>query len=400
MPCNRKAEYRLYPKPEQVKDLERICRVAGECYNLALAERKYLYHEWGISMGFSQQCAHIKLWRESRETWQEVHVHILQVALKRLDLAFSHFFRRLKTGETPGFPRYKKANRFSGFGFKEHGNGWAFLGNKIRLAGVGEVKLRGKTRHQGKPTTVEIFKRAGKWFASVTLRLEVSPHREHGQGETGVDWGVENFLTEAHVDGTFSEVENPRHLNKSLHRLKVLQRAVSRRQKGSNRREKKKLSVQKTFLKVANQRKDFCHKLANRLVSENQLIAVEKLSVKSMVQGDGQASLHRNILDATPNLFHQILKCKAEEAGSCKVVEIDPLLRKPSQTCHVSGNVQKKELSQRTHTLPDGKVISRDRNSARVILQYAWGWEPSPRGEGWLQPSKIRETSPIFGFAN
>ena len=62
MPCNRKAEYRLYPKPEQVKDLERICRVAGECYNLALAERKYLYHEWGISMGFSQQCAHIKLW--------------------------------------------------------------------------------------------------------------------------------------------------------------------------------------------------------------------------------------------------------------------------------------------------------------------------------------------------
>lgn len=400
MSCNRKAEYRLYPTLAQAKELERICAVAAECYNLALAERKYLYHEWGISLGFSQQCSHIKLWRASRPHWQEVHVHVLQVALKRLDLAFAHFFRRLKTGETPGFPRYKKADRFSGFGFKEHGNGWAFLGNKIRLHGVGELKIRGKTRHLGKPATVEVFRRAGKWFASVTLRLEALPHREHGAGEVGLDWGVQSFATLAHQDGCYSELPNPRHLKKSLNRLKVLQRAVARRQKGSVRREKKKRAVQKLFLKVANQRKDFCHQTANRLVKQNRLIAIEKLNVQSMVQGKGKASLHRSILDATPNLFHQLLKCKAEEAGTCQVVEIEPLHRKPSQTCHVSGRVERKELFQRTHLLPSGELLSRDRNSARVLLQFAWGWEPSPQGEGWLRPSTICETSPTFVFAN
>ena len=414
MSVNRKAQYRLYPKSGQLEDIERIADVARWCYNSALADRIWMYREWGKSLNFSGQCRDLKALRESKPEWQAVHTHILQVSLKRLDLAFGHFFRRVKSGDTPGFPRFKSRHRPSGFGLKEHGNGWKITlsqkGGILRIHGVGDVKFRGRSRHDhGKPKTVEVFERGGHWFASVTWQCEVNPVRASGQEQVGIDWGVETFATVAGSDGNDYRIENPRHLAKSQAKLKRLQRKLSRARRGSKNRKKVKALLVRTHAKVANQRKDFCHQSACRIVATSSHIGVEKLDTASMLSSSPKGSakaaargLHRSITDATPHLFHSILKCKAEEAG-IPYVEVDPLKHKPSQTCSVSALQAKKTLAQRMHRLPDGSLIPRDLNAARVILLISLGWIPTRAGWEPCQVSATKvlpfvahETSPIL----
>ncbi|MEI2421749.1 hypothetical protein V6O07_15845, partial [Arthrospira platensis SPKY2] len=112
--------------------------------------------------------------------------------------------------------------RISGFGFKEHGNGWLLelkenAHGRVRISGIGWLTLRGKTRFHGEPKTCEVIERAGKWYLSVTFTVSEIPQRKrNGHERVGIDWGLETFTTAAKEDGTFDKQPNPRHLKKAL----------------------------------------------------------------------------------------------------------------------------------------------------------------------------------------
>jgi putative transposase len=387
---NRKVTYRLYPKKQQADRLLEMLAFHQRVYNTALEERIRIYKEQQRSLTFPDQCKALTKWRKENNCLAEINAQSLQVTLKRLDLAFQAFYRRLKAAEKPGFPRFKSLARYPGWGYKSHGDGWRlFPGQsgqhgKVRLSGVGMISMRGKARTQGEAKTCEIIHKSGKWYISVTLACK--PKRSSGKKAVGFDWGLERFLVLHDSENNTETVDNPRHLKSELPLLKKLQQSVSRKtNKRSNNRKKTIKKLAKVHTKIANRRKNFHHEQATKIVSENGLIAAEILSVKSMTANGGakKRGLNREILSTAPTQFYQLLKSKAEEAG---VIWVDIPTRevKPSQTCYRCSVQKKKTLFERWHKCDCGASCSRDENAARVILNWALKWvsgqEPAQMG--------------------
>lgn len=375
--AQRKITYRLYPNEAQLALLQSTLRLHQQLYNAALEQRIVVYKSHGKSLGYYDQCKELTLLRQEIPEQKQMNSASQQVTLKRLDLAFQHFFRRIRQGDKKaGFPRFKSLDRYPGFGFKSDATGWKLLAGegmkngKLKLSGIGVIKIRGKARNIGTPKTLEVQHKQGKWYASVSVECKVS--RKSGHKAIGIDWGLETFATVAQNDGSTESIKNPRFLRKKLKELKSKQRQLSKKKCGSHNRLKAKTVVAKLHSKVANQRKEFLHQTTARLVKESALIATEELNVKGMSSegGNYKKGLNREILSAAPGAFHQMLKCKAEEAG-IEYVEINTRKAKPSQTCHCCGRQEKKELSTRIHTCLCGVVCSRDENAAKVILNWA-----------------------------
>ncbi|GAB6068894.1 RNA-guided endonuclease TnpB family protein [Methylothermus subterraneus] len=399
----RKVTYRLYPTPRQIEALERLRWVHCLLWNTALDERRRAWAYQQKSLSFSDQCKALTGWRSRSPLLRSVNAQSEQVTLKRLDLAFQHFFRRVKRGETPGYPRFKPLHRFKGWGYSKHGDGWKLLSGpgmkhgKLRLSGVGEVRIRGKARTVGTPKTCEILHRCGKWYASVTVECE--PERQGGERIGGLDWGVETLATIASAEGV-ERIENPRHLQRSLERIGALQKRISRKEEAAKQAsgKKKGFPVSKRLRKeyallagvhekVANQRRDFLHKTSARLIATFAVLGLEALNIRRMTAKGGtyKRGLNRSILDAAGSMLHQMLRYKAEEAGAL-AIEADPRQLKPSQRCHRCGRQEKKPLSQRWHDCPCGVSCSRDENAARVLMGWVMerigGREPA---EAWRE---------------
>ena len=408
----RKVTYRLYPTKHQKSLLDDLLVAHQRLYNAALEHRIWAYRSHKDSINFSQQCLELTQLRKEQPEYEKINAQSCQVTLKRLDWAFQHFFRRVKTGkEKAGFPRFKSLNRYPGWGYKTHGDGWRLLAGegqrngKLRVSGVGKITIRGKARTPGNPKTMEIRHKNGQWFASITLNCE--PKRKSGQKSAGLDWGVESFSTLAFEDGTTETIKNPRHINQAIDQLRRAQRDLSRKKRGSNNRIKARRKVTVLHAKVANKRSDFLHKKSAQLVSELQLIATEKLNIKGMTSSargtkenpgknvKQKAGLNRSILDTSPAAFLQMLRYKAEEAG-IEWVEVPTRKVKPSQTCHVCSRQSKKNLSDRIHECECGVRCGRDENAARVMLAWAYKKlsrrEPAWCGGGSLDPPLKHET--------
>lgn len=372
----RKVTYRLYPTRRQTEALETSFRLHQRLYNAALQQRRMNYDLLGKSISFPEQCKALTQLRAARPEYKALNAQSAQVTLKRVDLAFRAYFRRAKAGIRPaGFPRFKAFQRFKGWGYKTHGDGWTLRSGarlqhgKIRLSGIGDVQIRGQARTPGAPKTCEIIKKTGRWYASVTV-ICVSV-RVSGLKAQAIDWGVETFATVVDHTEIMTTIDNPRHLELATHKLTHAQRALSRKKSGTKNRAKAKQRVARLHQHVANQRKDFHHQIAARLVKESTLLATEQLDVKEMTKKeDKRRRLHRNILDTGPAQFFALLQSKAEEAG-IEYREAPTKTLKPSQTCARCGRQEKKLLSQRAHVCPCGFACGRDENAARVILHWA-----------------------------
>lgn len=404
---HRKVTYRLYPTVAQRCALEHQRWVHCLLWNEALAERRRAWGERRESLGYSAQCRRLTEWRRQSKLLRGLNAQSEQVTLKRLDLAFQHFFRRVKRGEIPGFPRFKPLHRFKGWGYKAHGDGWRLITNErmkhgtLRLAGIGKVAIRGKPRTTGTPKTCEILCRNGRWYASIAL--DCAPARERGDKAGGLDWGLETFATVATPDGT-ETIDNPRYLARTLDEIRRVQRAISRKEEAakkasgktrgfpvSNRLHKEYQRLRRLHRKIANQRSEFLHQTTARLVGRFAVLGLEDLNIRNMTASGGQykKGLNRHILDAAGGAFHQRLGYKAEEAGTW-AMEAPTRHLKPSQTCHACGRQEKKPLGQRRHECPCGASCTRDENAARVLLMWAEqrvsGREPA---EAWrvVRPS-------------
>src|SRR5450755_4174546 len=171
MDC-RKIVYRMYPSPSQDTALLDMLGMHQRLYNAALERRIAAWQRTRTSVGFSKQCADLTELRAANDMYAGLNAQSSQVTLKRLDLAFQAFFRRVKSGDEPGFPRFKSFGRFSGWGYKTHGDGFRFTpGNGkvsrrkdgprqrhgiLRLSGIGNVQARGRARTPGEVTTCEV----------------------------------------------------------------------------------------------------------------------------------------------------------------------------------------------------------------------------------------------------
>ena len=312
---NRKVTYRLYPNAEQEARLQETLGLHQRLYNSALEERIRVYKETGKGLSFADQCKVLTQWRKGVPALSGLNAQSEQVTLKRLHLAFQHFFRRVKNGETPGFPRFKNIHRYPGWGYKTHGDGWKLHSGesgahgKLYLQGVGQIPIRGRARTAGAPVTCEIIHKAGQWYASVTLEIEAI-QRECGTEMGAFDWGLTEFMTIATSDG-IETVANPRHLKNQLAELKRLGQEVSRKIRMAQQLSGKlrgfpvsanlRKAIQhlsRLHAKVARQRKDFLHQTSAGLVKRFGALGTETLAVKNMVHGGGAHKKGNYILDS------------------------------------------------------------------------------------------------------
>ena len=371
-------------KHELLKDL----------WNAALEERIGA-HRRGVCRGYGEQAAEIKHVRSGVAGWQGlVHTHEAQVVLKRLDRAFQDFFRRLKAGQRPGFPRFKSADRFPGWGYQEHGNGFrvetrdGWRHGHVTLFGIGRMRIRGRARTPGRVLKADVLRTVSGWRLSVVVGTDCA-QREPATGEpTAIDLGVSTLATMAHADGTFEEVPNPRHLNEAAERIRDAQRGLSRlareRKISARALRKQRRKLARAHAKVAARRKDFLHKMTARLVAAHPLIITERLTVRNMTasaRGTAEepgrnvaqkAGLNRAILDAAMAGSLNMLRYKAEEAGS-EFLEADTRRLKPSQRCPDCWKVSKKALSERRHDCDCGCGMGRDEAAALVLLRWGMG---------------------------
>lgn len=383
---NRRVTYKLYPSAIQAAEMDRVCDLHRKLYNAALEERIDAYNKSKVSIGFSAQCKSMTEIRRDDPVYLALNAQSCQVTLKRLDLAYAAFFRRAKAGEEePGFPRFKSRDRFSGWGYKHHGDGFKFepgdnwRHGKLRLSGIGTMRARGVARTPGQIVRCDIMRKADGWHLSLVVACE--PHREQvGETVAGLDWGVLTFATICTGPHEFTEIPNDRLLVQEQDDIKQAQRELSRHLRGkrSKRVRRAKLLLAKRRRRLANRRKDRNHQTSARLVRDHAMIITEKLTIKNMtasakgtVDDPGRnvaqkAGLNRAILDTAPGGFLSLLASKAEEAAS-RVILVDPRKYKPSQTDPIDGSVRKKALSDRVHVLPDGKVIGRDQAAAWVL---------------------------------
>jgi putative transposase len=355
--------YKLRPTVATAAILTETVETCRHLYNHALAERKTAYQERGESIDFARQCAGLPTLKSESPYLPRVHSQVLQDVLHRVDRAFQAFFRRVKAGETPGYPRFKGKGWYDSFTYPQWGNGVKLLDGRLILSKIGALRLFKDRPLDGTPKTCTIVRKADGWYASIACEVAPSPLPPTSKA-IGVDVGLESFATLS--DGT--QIANPRYYRAAERKLKQAQRRLSRRMKGSNRRHKARELLAKAHLKVKRARQDFAHKTARTLINKYDQIVVEKLNIRGMVRNH---PLAKSISDAGWGLFLNILIAKAASAGRI-VVEVNP--KDTSQLCAQCGEAVPKRLAVRWHSCPYcGCELHRDHNAALNILKRGGG---------------------------
>lgn len=354
---HRTYKFRLYPTKRQVETLEGQLALCAELYNAALQERRDAWTLNRVSISYFDQTYQLPEIKKLRPDLAEVGANVCLDALQRVDKAFKAFFRRVKRGEKPGYPRFKSFRRYDSVSYK--GSDTSLTGNKLRLSKIGRVRIKLHRPMDGKVKQVHVKREAGRWFAIFVCECEPKP-LPACDAKVGIDVGLIAFATLD--DGT--EIENPRYFREAQAKLRRAQRKVARRKRGSNRRRKAVLLLQRIHAHVYNQRADFHHKVSRWIVDNHGLIAVEDLNVKGLAR----ARLAKSVHDVAWSQFFNFLRYKAENAGR-EFVEVNP--RGTSQECLCGASVPK-TLSQRWHQCSAcGLSAPRDHVSAQLILQRA-----------------------------
>ena len=354
-------KYRLYPNHQQALALAKMLETHRRLYNAALTERREAWQNERRSISYGDQSAHLKLDRTTNPFLAQTNFSSTQATLRRLDRSFQAFFRRLISGQQPGYPRFRGPNRFDTVEFPPHGDGCRLKDNRVYLQHVGDVKVKLHRPVEGKIKTVSFKREAGNWYAIFSCDLGETEVTPSGNPPVGIDLGLKSFL----VTSEGASVAPPKFYRQAEAALRRAQRRVSRRKRGSRGRREAGRIVARLQQHVANQRRDFHHKVALDLVRAYGTISVENLNVK----GIARSPLAMSTYDVGWSAFLNILEHKAECAG-VRVVRVPP--RNTTQACSECGvlpNVPK-SLADRVHSCPHcGYEADRDLNAAKNILR-------------------------------
>jgi putative transposase len=350
-------KYRIYPSKQQLKKLYNTLDECRWLYNHLLEVRKTAYEQDGKSLSCYGQQSTYTLLKEQRPSLNSVHSQVLQNVAVRIDLAFKAFFRRLKEGSKPGFPRFRGADRYDSFTFPQSGFSITHDG-RVCLSKIGTVKMVYHRPIKGKVKTCTISRcSTGKWY--ICFSVECEPERLPERTEqVGIDVGLKTFATLSNAE----EIENPRFFRKEEKALAKVQRKHSKLEKGTRERRTHRRVVARVHERVAFKRANFTHQNSRQIVDRFGVICVEDLHVNRIVHNH---CLAKSISDAAWSQFFAQLSSKAEEAGRV-LVKVNPAYT--SQTCSTCGHRQKMPLSERVYHCPCCLLsIDRDLNAAYTI---------------------------------
>ncbi len=351
------SRYRLYPTKKQETQLRFTLEECRWLYNYLLEQRQLAYEECDVSLScFDQQLRFPRL-KQDRPSLTRVHSQVMQSVSVRIDLAFKAFFRRVKAGEKPGYPRFRGKGRYDSFTYPQ--SGFAIKGDTLYLSKIGNVPIILHRPIEGIVKTCTICQTpTGKWFATFACEIEPPPLPVLDT-QVGIDVGLTSFATLS----TGEKIDNPRFYRKEETNLRHAQQRKEKAPIGSTLRQKRKIIVAKVHERVTNKRKDFVHQESRKIVNTYQFIAVEDLEVNRMVHNH---CLAKSIMDAAWADFTNNLQYKAEYAGR-RFVKVNPAYT--SQDCSTCGHRQKMPLSEREyHCSCCGITMDRDHNAALNIL--------------------------------
>ncbi|NEO93802.1 MAG: transposase [Moorea sp. SIO3G5] len=400
-------QYRLRLTKSQVAKIEKWLDMLRYQYNYLLADRFNWYEQNRCSIYSCPLVCHLPELRsnpdyfsqkrtlpqlkQDRPWYREIHAHVLQDCIKRVDLAFKRFLKGDSNGKRSGRPRFKGKNRYRSFTFPSLSK-TPISGNILTLPKFGKVKM---IYHRPIPNgfkikTATITRKADGYYVTLSIQDDSVPDiipmlrrsryaNDSVVNPVGIDMGLKSFLVKS--DNT--EVPIPQYYRKAQKRLKKIQKAVSRSKKGSNNRKKAVTKLGKAHKKVADTRKDFHFKTAKELLDSHDLIAHEKLNIKGLAK----TKMAKSVLDAGWGQFLYILSVKALNAGLVTKA-VNP--RNTSQNCSNCGKKVPKKLKDRIHSCPHcGYVADRDVNAAINILNLAVGHSVSSKA--------CRVTEPLGG---
>ncbi|MDQ2903290.1 MAG: transposase [Chloroflexota bacterium] len=385
-------KYRIYPKKATADKLQWVLDRCRELYNAALSERKDAWHMAHQSIGYYEQQHDLVEIKEIRPEYQEIASHVLQDVIARIKKAFDNFFRRVKNGEKPGYPRFKGSKWYDSFTYPDKA-GWkldtrtrppnkrGMVKANLHLTKIGTMKLHLHRDLVGRIKTLTIKREGEHWHACFSCEVGKPNPLPISYEDVGIDLGITHFAALSNSEF----IEYPRYYRRGQKTLKTLQVALSRKERGSHRRARAVKRVARAHHTIRNQRRDFHHKASRALVNRYQVIVFEDLQVKNLTrapkpkqdEATGQylpngaaakAGLNKSILDAGWATFTERVSVKAASAG-CTVVFVDPF--KTSQKCSGCGKEgPHKDLAERVHRCPHcGLVLDRDINAAINILR-------------------------------
>jgi putative transposase len=382
----RSYRFRLRPTRKQEDALRACLEDTRRLYNAALEERREAWRMGHHRVTFFGQDAQLKEIRTgSPEQYGRWAFSCERAAIRRLDRAFQGFFRRVKAGEKPGYPRFRGCGWWDSIEWQEkHGARWDSVPHptvtRVYLQGIGHVRVHQHRRVKGRVKTITAKREGARWYVVLSCDDVPGDWLDPFGAPVGVDMGVSSFLTTS--DG--AHLPNPRHMKATAGRLAAAQRGFARKKRGSTRRKKAAAQVAGLHAKVRRQRLDHAHKTALGLVRDHDLIVHEDLKITNMtarprprLADDGgyapngaaaKAGLNKSIHDAGWGLFLRVLSAKAESAGR-KVIAVSP--RHTSQRCAECGHVAagNRVIQAEFRCLGCGHEAHADVNAARNILR-------------------------------
>jgi putative transposase len=352
-------QYRIYPTKKQLTLLENTLEQCRLMYNHLLEMRKQSWELEKKGLSLYDQQATFKVLKQRVPELNAVYSQVYNEVTRRIELAYQAFFRRVKRGEKPGYPRFHGRGRYTSFTYPQ--SGFKAGEASVSLSKIGKVRSVIHRPIEGKIKTCTVKKTpTGKWFVTFSCEVEKKtlPPLDNF---VGIDAGVISFVTLS--DGT--HVKNPRFFKAEEKAPAKAQRSMSKHEKGTRDRRRKRKAVARVHERIANKRKDFAHKLSHQIVKDFGGIAVEDLNINNMQQ-DNFTCLNKSIADAAWNSFSNMLAYKAECAGRI-FVRVNPAYT--SQTCSRCGYRQKLKLSNRHYKCPCCELsLDRDENAALNIL--------------------------------
>lgn len=371
--------YRLYPDSKRQKEIGEQIELTRLLYNKLLEKAKAEYQK---TKSFEiKKSTFNRLLKEAiteNNEYNRLYSQTRQNVFVRLQRAYQNFFRRVKERKAGkkvkvGFPRFKARDRYNSLTYPQFG--FSLGRNMLRLTKIGGVRIELHRPIEGMTKTLTIKREAGQYFAVFSTISEMEPPKVKDANPVGIDMGLETFATIS--DGR--KITKPNFAKMNERHIAKWQRIVARRKKGSHRRDKAKLKLERQWQNVTNQSNDFIFKAVDDLIDSGYTsFAVEGLHIQNMLQNH---RLARSIQSASWSRFIQVLSYKAEEAGM-RVTVVNPT--DTSQTCNECGQKHAMFLSDRTFNCDCGYSADRDINAARNILVRATAGHAGSHARGDL----------------
>jgi putative transposase len=353
--------FRLFPTAAQRTSLLHALDACRWVYNQTLEARKSAWEERKESLSRYDTIKLIPGWKTENTFLNDAFSQSLQETCTRVDLAFQAFFRRVKAGEKPGYPRFRGAGWYDSFTYPQYGNGARLDGDILTLSKIGAVHLNLHRPIVGTIKTVTIRRdRLGKWYACFSCDVEAVPLLLSHE-VVGIDLGLKTFA----MLSTGESIPRQRWMKHDAQDIARLQRKKEKFDKGSFERKKVLRALNHAYQRATNRRNDFAHQESRKLVNRFGLIVFEDLNIQDM-QSLGNHTVNRGIADVAWGQFVQYTAYKAESANRVCLL-VNP--RGTTQMCSGCGKFVPKDLSVRIHNCPYcGLKLDRDLNAALNVL--------------------------------